>query len=199
MYSIIYPRVSTSHYDYSKVLEGYEIRSGHYQPDRNSDTGITCHISHVLKPFLSDSGKDSSTFVKATYIGIHYGDYYYINRYAPNQYQFLPPHDKAKGTLITHIPKFSGVPATRLARDFRGSGSTSHVGLHTHLSYICHEWNVLVEWDSEVIRQYVERAISNLGIVKQGCKRKYLEEEAAEKKQAEDSKHDWKHDISINL
>ncbi|SVD94640.1 uncharacterized protein METZ01_LOCUS447494, partial [marine metagenome] len=40
MHSIIYPRVSTSNYDYSKDLEGYEIRSGHYQPDRNSDTGI---------------------------------------------------------------------------------------------------------------------------------------------------------------
>lgn len=197
MHSIIYPRVSTSNYDYSKDLEGYEIRSGHYQPDRNSDTGITCHISHVLRIFLSGSGKDSSTFVQATYIGIHDGDYYLIKHYAPKSFQFLTP--SKDDDLVTHIPKFSGKPAESLARGFRASGGTSHVGLHRHLYYVYHEWDNLVEWDSEAIRLHVEKTISNLGIIKQGCKRKHLEEKEAKKKQDEDSKHDWKHDTSINL
>jgi hypothetical protein len=199
--NLLHPKVSTSNYDYSKDLEGYELRSGHYEPDRNSDweaiTGIRCHISNVLRIFLSGSGKDSSTFVQGTYIGIHEHDYYLIKHYAPNTYQFLVPNKD--DAVVTHIPKFSGVPAESLARGFRASGGTSHVGLHRDLYYVYYEWDSLVEWNSEAVREHIEYTISNLGIVKQGCKRKHLEKKEVEKKQTENSKHNWKKDSSISI
>lgn len=185
------PSIAANTYNYSKELEDCQLRSGHFSPHYQSNAGITCHISHVMR--------HSTDLVWATYIGIHYRDYYVMAKYAPNEYQFLVP--SKDDDLIDHVPEIDGKPAKCFSRTFRSSGNSEHVGLHKDLYYICHKWDKrsYVLWDKEEVRAYVEGTIIKLGVVKDVCKARAEAESKVEKKQAEDSKHDWKHDISINL
>ena len=172
-------------YGYAKTLEGTQLRSGYYQPD--NAIGY-CHISNVMH-----HGQD---YVYSTYIGIEKNEYWLIQRYESQAFDFIPPMKKGD-SVVVHNPE----ACRTIHKEFRSGDSTGgHVGLNTNMAYIHHTYdNGLYEWDSKHVLWTIEQMMSSLGYALGKCKEKAEQEYEAKKQKAEDERHDWKHDESLIL